>query len=97
MKTQYERGHFKQMLERVDELLSNLSSEHGFDSNVVDGKESSDDLEYMYYKMKYMKAKALRKTRQLLQADQLCQSLIDHVREKMQSKDEPVLGMPAVA
>lgn len=54
-------------------------------------------MEYLYFKMMYMKAKVQRKTRMLQSADDTCQFLIDTVKDKMPSKSEPTVAQPAIA
>ena len=58
--------------------------------------EDRDSIEYLYFKFMYMKAKTLRKTRKLQNADEVCQFLIDTVREKMPAPADPVPSTPAV-
>ena len=55
-----------------------------------------DSIEYLYFKFMYVKAKTLRKTRKLQNADEVCQFLIDTVREKMPAPAAPTPSIPAV-
>ena len=48
-----------------------------------DVSSAEEGLQYLYFKLKYMRAKLLRKVRQHKQADDQCQELIDFVRSKM--------------
>lgn len=66
----HERGHFKQVLDKLDELINQLDERHRFtggESSAQEANESGqserDSLEYLFFKFKYMKAKVLRKTR----------------------------------
>lgn len=103
----YERGHYRQLLEKLDELITRLDEENCFGrTEAVEvqntgsqsiSTEQRDSLEYHFYKFKYMKAKVLRKTRKLQSADELCQSLIDLVKERMPGPEAPFPSAPAVA
>ena len=60
LKTMYQRGHYKEVLAKVDKLVAGLAG--------------SEDLELVYFRTKflYIKAKTLKKTRQLQIADEAC-------------------------
>ena len=62
----------------------------GADDATQDTTAADRDLiEYLYFKFMYMQAKTLRKTRKLQTADEVCQSLIDHVKEQMPGPEAP--------
>ena len=54
-----------------------------------DVSSADEGLQYLYFKLKYMRAKLLRKVRQHKQADDQCQELIDFVRTKMPTQATP--------
>ena len=79
---------------KLEELIKQLEDRHSFVAGTKTTAPGADDtaqdttadadrdsIEYFHFKFMYMKAKALRKTRKLQTADEVCQSLIDHVRE----------------
>ena len=90
------------MLVKLEELIKQLGDRHSFVAGTKTAAEEGDDtaqdataaadrdsIEYLYFKFMYMQAKALRKTRRLQTADEVCQSLIDHVKEKMPGPEVP--------
>ena len=87
-KTQYQRGHYKQALESVGTLLDELDAKYSFTSEdeqtPIDAER--DKFEYLFFKLVYVKAKLLRKTRQMQECDDTCSFLVDHVKESMQEK-----------
>ena len=56
-------------------------------------------IEYLHYKFEYMRAKALVKMRYFTKADKLCQSLIDTIRDLMNSSQNSITApsTPAAA
>lgn len=70
-----QRGHYNQVLTKIEEILTQLSTKYAFmgnDNEQVESTTERDGLEYLFFKLKYMKAKVLRKTRQHKKADDLC-------------------------
>ena len=61
-----QRGHYNQVLTKIEEILTQLSTKYAFmgnDNEQVESTTERDGLEYLFFKLKYMKAKVLRKTR----------------------------------
>ena len=85
-KTQYKRGHFKQALEKIGPLLDELDAEFSFTTESEGTKVDAerDKFEYVFFKLLYVKAKLLRKTRQMQECDDTCTFIIDYVKEKAQ-------------
>ena len=96
------------MLVKLEELIKQLGDRYSFIAGTKTTATGADDtaqdttaadrdsIEYFHFKFMYMKAKTLRKTRMLQTADEVCQSLMDHVREKMPGSEAPKPNAPAV-
>ena len=91
-----QRGHYTQVLTKIEEILTKISSKYDFMSNSSESSTERDGLEYLFFKLKYTKAKVLRKTRMHMKADALCQELIDFIRTKMPKLAIPAIATPAV-
>lgn len=83
-KTEYARGFFKQALLRLDTYLEELDEK--FDFIGSGDKVDPPSMEYLFYKLVYMKCKLQRKLRLLTDAEDTCNLLIEQVSE---SKREP--------
>jgi hypothetical protein len=85
MKTQYARGHFKQALEKLELYLDELDEKY----DLIEGGDKLDcHIEYLFYKLVYIKCKFQRKVRLLSDCEETCNFLIDQVKD---SKRQPQL------
>ena len=76
------------MLVKLEDLITQLDDRYKIIAGTVNGADAQnsndndrDAIEYLYFKLLYKKAKTLRKTRMLQSSDELCQLLIDLVKE----------------
>jgi len=97
----FQRGHFLEVQAKIVELMTKLDDYYSLIAGTIltprDGPlPDRDEIEYLYFKLMYVKAKTARKTRQLKAADEICSYLIETVRDKLPKEVEPTLGAPAV-
>ena len=77
IKIMFQRGHFQEVQAKIVELMTKLDDQYSLIAGTIltprDGPlPDREEIEYLYFKLMYIKAKTARKTRQLKVADDTC-------------------------